>query len=161
MKNLNDLPNHSRVWVYQANRQLNSEEKSLIESKSNLFLKSWAAHGADLDAAIEIYYDQFVVLSVDENVASATGCSIDKSVHFFQQLGTELNIDFFNRLLVAYKQEDEIKLQPLSKFGDLLSEGEINDNTTVFNNLVVSLGDFRSNWEVSIKDSWHKQLLPA
>ena len=161
MKNLNDLPSHSKVWVYQANRKLNSEEKSLIESKSNLFLESWAAHGADLDAAIEIYYDQFVVLSVDENVASATGCYIDKSVHFFQQLGTELNIDFFNRLLVAYKQEDEIKLQPLSKFMDLLSEGEINENTKVFNNLVVSLGDFRSNWEVSLKDSWHKQLLPA
>ena len=72
-----------------------------------------------------------------------------------------MNIDFFNRLLVAYKQEDEIKLQPLSKFMDLLSEGEINENTKVFNNLVVSLGDFRSNWEVSLKDSWHKQLLPA
>jgi hypothetical protein len=43
-----------------------------------------------------------VVLSVDENVASATGCSIDKSVHFFQQLGTELNIDYEVKLSASF-----------------------------------------------------------
>jgi len=161
MKNLNDLPDHSRVWIYQANQKLSKEQIAHINSSALAFLDSWAAHGADLDAALEVVYDQFVVLSVDENVASATGCSIDKSVHFFQKLGNELNVDFFNRLLVAFKAEDSIKLLPMSEFEDLLKADKLTEKTLVFNNLVTTLGEYRTNWEVEVKDSWHRQLMPV
>lgn len=161
MKKLSDLPDHSRVWIYQANQKLSSDQVAHIKAASLVFLESWAAHGADLDAALEVIYDQFVVLSVDENIASATGCSIDKSVHFFQKLGDELGIDFFNRLLVAYKDDSSINLVPMGDFEDLLKAEKLTENTMVFNNLVSTLGEFRSSWQVEVKNSWHNQLLPA
>jgi hypothetical protein len=48
---------------------------------------------------------------VNEDIESASGCSIDSSVRFVKSLGAELNIDFFNRLnvLVIENQEPVIR----------------------------------------------------
>ncbi|MBD80856.1 MAG: ABC transporter ATPase [Crocinitomicaceae bacterium] len=161
MKKFKDLPGHSRVWIYQSNRVLSNDEISTIESRGRSFIENWSAHGADLNGALEVIYKQFIVLALDEQVASATGCSIDKSVHFFQQLGNDFNVDLFNRLLIAYRVDDSIELLPMSDFQDQLANGKFTENTQVFNNLVTTLDEFRNQWEVAVKDSWHKQLLPT
>ena len=58
----NNLPDSSRVWVYQSNRAfLNTELVDLKEELSKFNL-SWEAHGKKLKSAIEVYYNQFVVV---------------------------------------------------------------------------------------------------
>ena len=45
-----DLPDHSRVWVYQANREFSKEDCSEIKQLSENFLTGWNAHGSKLNA---------------------------------------------------------------------------------------------------------------
>lgn len=156
---LAQLEDHCKIWIYQADKELNNDELKVVEEKSELFLSNWSSHGSDLKAAIEVFYNRFIVIAVDEKVAQATGCSIDKSVHFIKELGYNTNIDFFNRLIITYKVGDSIKSLPMAEFGQKLSDKQLSEETIVFNNLVETLGDFRKNWETSVRNSWHKQLL--
>ena len=82
----NTLPEHSRVWIYQANRSFSEEELTEIKQKLDTFITNWTAHGADLNAGYDIRYKRFIILAVDQTSQSATGCSIDASVRFIQQL---------------------------------------------------------------------------
>jgi hypothetical protein len=42
----------------------------------------WAAHGTSLVSSYQLKYNRFIILAVDQDVQSATGCSIDASVEF-------------------------------------------------------------------------------
>jgi len=66
----------SRIWIYQSSKKLNEEEKEFITEKTELFLIEWTAHGHDLEAAMQIQYDQFLIIGVNESVNEASGCSI-------------------------------------------------------------------------------------
>src|SRR3954470_21026295 len=98
-----ELPAHSRIWIYQTNRQLTDEETNSISEKTKKFLESWTAHDNALKAGFEIRYNRFLILMIDEKVAGASGCSIDKSVHFIQSLEKDYQVDFFDRMSFAFK----------------------------------------------------------
>jgi hypothetical protein len=155
-----DLPGHSRVWVYQSNREFTAEEVEEIKAKGDVFIFQWAAHGKDLKAAFEIFYNRFIVLFVDEQQAMASGCSIDSSVHFVQQIEVHYKVDLMDRMIITYKKDDQIAETRLPNFDELFKDGTINEDTVVFNNLVDTQEKFVSEWEVPVKNSWHKQLIP-
>ena len=153
-----ELPDHAKVWVYQADRTLSKGEVLQISSKIDDFISTWASHGTDLRASIELFHDRFLVVMVDEEQAMASGCSIDKSVALVKELENDYSINFLNRLLVAWRQDDEIESCPLDQFERKLQAGEIKADTIVFNNLVSTKAEFETKWEVPVKDSWHYQL---
>jgi hypothetical protein len=43
-----NLPEESKIWVYQSNRKFSDTEFSEIESALQAFLENWAAHGTSL-----------------------------------------------------------------------------------------------------------------
>lgn len=157
--NYKDLADDSRVWIYQSSRELTAEEVREIKSHGNDFINSWAAHGTELKAAIEIFYNRFIVLFADETQVKASGCSIDSSVHFMQKIQDAYQLDLFDRLNIAFKVSNKIDALRMNDFQEALEKGRLTENTTVFNNLVESKVDFENNWEVPLKDSWHKQLM--
>ena len=53
-----NLPDNSRVWVYQANRELTQEEIEYISAKALLFIDNWTRHGDDLKGSFTIKYNQ-------------------------------------------------------------------------------------------------------
>jgi hypothetical protein len=57
--------------------------KTSINCFSN-FCIQWTAHGANLKAYGEVRHHRFIVMIVDETAAGASGCSIDKSIHFIR-----------------------------------------------------------------------------
>jgi hypothetical protein len=95
---------------------------------------------------------------VDESQAGASGCSIDKSVRFMKELEVQYNINLFDRFNLAYKQDNIIRSVPRNQFEELIKAGTITQNTIVFNNLVQTLAELETKWEVPLKDSWHIQL---
>jgi hypothetical protein len=92
-----ELPDSSRVWLYLANRKLVDSEEQVLNEKLGPFLKNWAAHGKSLQCNATTIFSQYLIFVVDENIESASGCSIDSSVHFVKAIGSELRIDFFTR----------------------------------------------------------------
>lgn len=155
----NQLPDHARVWVYQSNRFLTEEELQTASEALSAFCASWNAHGAMLKAAFDIRYGLFLILGVDEQVNAVSGCSIDKSVGLIKALGERFGCDFFDRKLVSYRNaQNEIALQDINQFWALRKAGLVDSDTVVFNNLVQSMSEFRSGWEVPFAKSWHAEL---
>lgn len=157
--NFNTLPEESRVWVYQASRTFTDIEISEIESKLNTFLEQWTAHGSDLKAGYSIVYKRFIVIALDQNLNRASGCSIDASVHFIQQLEQDYKVDLMDKMNVSYKQGDFIAYKSLLDFKKMAKERAVSKNTIVFNNLVNTIAEFKEHWEVPASESWHSRFV--
>jgi len=149
---------NSRVWVYQSDRKLTDGEVIQLQILLDNFTAGWTAHNNQLKAKGEIRYNRFLILTVDENQAGASGCSIDKSVHFMKQVEQQFNINLFDRFNLAYREGNEVLSVPRHNFEELLKQGRITTNTIVFNNMVQNLNELQNKWEVPFKDSWHIQL---
>ncbi len=155
-----DLPDSSKVWIYQANREMTEKEVVLINQKGNDFVLSWESHGSKLKANFTVLYNLFLVFAVDENQHEASGCSIDKSVHFVKEAQGLTGINFFDRTIVAYfSPENSINLVPLSGISLKVKNNEININTLIFNNLIDNLSKIRSEWIISAGNSWLSRFL--
>ena len=154
-----NLPNNSRVWIYQSNREFTEKELEFISTKAEEFINSWTRHGDDLKGSYTIKYNQFLVLAVDESFNNVSGCSIDASVHFIQALERELQLNLMDKMNVTFKNGNQINLVRLSDFQKFAKEHKITLETIVFNNMVATKEDFENSWEVPAKDSWHKRFL--
>ena len=152
------MPDTSRIWIYQSNREFSSEEENVIKRNTKKFIDNWTRHGDDLKGSFTMVYNRFVVIAVDENFANVSGCSIDASVRFIQQIQSELNIDLVNKLHIAFKTNDDVNSVSLNDFRLFIASDKITQDTIVFNNLVNTKADFESKWEVPAKESWHQRL---
>ncbi len=155
----NDLPSHSRIWVYQANRKLSDQEIEAITPKIEVFLTNWTAHGANLEAGFEVKYNRFIIFGLNESNASASGCSIDASVHFIQSIEKEIGIDLLDKMNVTYYNGPHIAHKSLADFKKMAKNKSVSKETIVFNNLVNTKEEFDHYWEVPAKDSWHARFL--
>ncbi len=153
------INDYSRVWIYQSSRNLNVEEVRIISEALRAFTERWLVHGSPMQASFDIRFNQFVILAADEDVNAASGCSIDDSVRMFKKLGSELNVDFFDRTLVAFRKSDEVFLIPTSDLRSKLMEGVWNEESIVFNNLVASKGELDKSWQVPAGTTWLKRFL--
>jgi hypothetical protein len=105
-----ELPDSSRIWLHLANRKLVASEEQFLKEGLTVFLDNWSAHGKRLQCNATLLFSQYLIFSVDENIESASGCSIDSSVHFAKRMGSELGIDFFTRLEVLVIEGNETRL---------------------------------------------------
>ncbi len=155
----NTLPEEARVWIYQANRSFTDDEILEIQSKLDIFIANWTAHGSDLQSGYEIKYKRFITIALNQDLNKATGCSIDASVHFIQQLEKDYNVDLMDKMNVSYKQGEFIAYKTLLDFKKMAKEKAVSKNTIVFNNLVVNIAEYNENWEVPASESWHSRFL--
>lgn len=153
------LPQNARIWVYQSGREFTQEEIEFISAKALLFIDNWTRHGDDLKGSFTIKYNQFLVLAVDENFNNVSGCSIDASVRFVQELEKELELDLMNKMNVSFKDGDNINIVKLPEFQNFAKEQKITAETVVFNNMVNTKEDFETKWEVPAHQSWHARFL--
>ncbi len=153
-----EISENSRIWIYQADRPFNNGEQSRIEGILSSFTGGWDAHGHKLAAKHEMRYNRFIILMVDESVAGASGCSIDKSSNVIRQIEQEFGVNLFDRFNMAYRKGDDVISCSKSEFEKLLRQGEINEDTIVFNNTVQTKKELDSSWEVPFKLSWHSRF---
>jgi hypothetical protein len=157
------LPPHSRVWIYQASRAFTPEEETLIRERGAAFICDWAAHGTKLIAELQVVLHRFIIVAVDEHIAQASGCSIDKLFRFVQQLQQELQLSLMDRLQVAYWHEptQQIRSCSLAQLEQLLTNGEIHRFTLVFDNTIQHLGELTTHWVKPLEQTWLKGQIPA
>lgn len=152
------LPDTARIWIYQASRAFSPEEADEIRLRLSAFLTEWTAHGSSLRAGFELPYNRFIVIGLDQNSQAASGCSIDASVHFIQELERQFDIVLLDRMNVTYKQGDYIAYKPLDQFRKMAKDRAVSPKTVVFNNLVNNKYEYRQDWEVPASESWHKRF---
>ena len=150
-----ELPEESRIWIYQSNRVFTVEELDFIKVNANDFLNNWTAHGAELQVAIDIPYDRFLVIALNESLQSASGCSIDSSVRFIQNLEKKLGVILLDKMNVTYRIRNKIEYISLKDFRKMAKKKLLNSDVIVFNNLVINKKEYNSLWEVPAISSWH------
>lgn len=155
----NTLPDTSRIWIYQASRSLTDIEMQEISEGLDEFIKEWTAHGSQLQAGYEIKYNRFIIIALDQSQTAASGCSIDASVHFIQNLEKKYDIQLLDKMNVSYKQGDYIVYKPLTDFKKMAKEKAVSKATIVFNNLVINKHEYLHNWEVPAQESWHGRFM--
>ncbi|RKR07162.1 hypothetical protein CLV91_3147 [Maribacter vaceletii] len=154
-----ELPNSSRVWIYQCSRSFSEQELEAINKDFKTFITDWTAHGSDLKAGFEIKYNRFIVLALDQSLNAATGCSIDASVHFIMQLEKKYDVLLLDKMNVSYKQGEYVAYKPLIDFKKMAKNKAVSLKTIVFNNLVANKGEYLEHWEVPASESWHSRFM--
>jgi hypothetical protein len=154
-----NLPSHSRVWIYQSNRKFTTQEVEFITEKAILFTNQWTKHGSDLQGSFVIKYNQFLILAVDEGFNNVSGCSIDSSVRFVKKLEKFLGVDMMNKMNISFKDDDHINIVTMSDFKEFIKSNKITSETIVFNNMISTKEELETQWEVSLNNSWHKRFL--
>jgi len=156
MKEMNELPDNARVWIYQASRFLTPSEMEEVEVEVSSFLSEWTSHGAAMDAAFEISLNRILIIASDDSKAS--GCGIDKSVKCVQALGNRLGVDFFQRTVVLYWSNEQLCESPLHEFWGLRKALVVHDETKVYDTTVRTLGEYRSSFQKTFSRSWHAEM---
>lgn len=158
MNGINHLPDHSRIWIYQSSAPLSADHQETIRTSLKSFTDQWQAHGKTLTAASDILHNHFAVIAIDEQAQEATGCSIDKSMHLVLGLESTLGIELTNRKRIAYRSDGVITTSPMHEFWALRKAGRITGQTPVFDNLIKTLGELKTKWEIPFEESWHQTM---
>lgn len=153
-----NLPLESRIWIYQSNRKFSDEEMTEIESAVKDFVENWAAHGTSLEASYLIKYNRFIIFAVNQEVQAASGCSIDSSVQFIQELEQKYHVDLLDKMNVTFKNGEFIAHKSLIDFKKMAKDKAVTGATIVFNNLVNTIEEFNEAWEVPAEESWHSRF---
>lgn len=152
ISNIND---QDKIWIYQADRILTKSEVDAIQSQADAFAIQWTAHNQKLNAKAFVVFNLFLIFSVNEDLHQASGCSIDKSVAFIKQMNEHYAIDFLNRNKVAVLINESVEIFNLNELADKLTDHE----TLVFNNLITTGREIKSNWILPANNSWHQRFL--
>lgn len=153
-----EMPGHSRIWIYQADRQLDDEESKQLISAVTSFLQQWQAHGKDLKSSVMLRHNRLLIIAVDEAFNQASGCSIDAKVHFLQDLQQKMHLNLFDRDHLLMWQDKTIQCIRIPALKNAVQTGQLSADTLVFNNMIKGKNELENNWLVPAKQTWLKRF---
>jgi hypothetical protein len=159
MTDYNILAPGSRVWIFQADRELSADENKAMSNELLQFVESWLSHGSLLKAHYKLLHNRFIVFFADEQGDNMCGRAIDASVRFVKELEKEYSISLIDRSRVAYIKDNKVQACTLDELGQRIEDGEISPDTEVFNNLVSTKEEFDKNWTLPLSKSWHRSYI--
>lgn len=154
------MPEYSRVWVYQADQKLSETDVKIIRKRMRNFCEGWNTHGNLMSTSFELMEDQILILAVDESNLGASGCSIDSSVRTLRELENELNINLTDRGKISLKRPTgEMKVIPALGVKSKVFSGEIDLETEVINPMIRIKADLQNLWQ-PVRNSWLNKYFP-
>lgn len=147
-----DFPDASRVWIFTGDHHPDAETAEQIKKACKEFLSSWTAHQKELHAAAELLDGGLLLIAVNEQVAGASGCSLDKLHNFIRALSSSLSINFFDRHRVLVKRGSElfnVSFRELSQW----TSSELN-GLEVYDPLISNCAELRLRFPVLLTDTW-------
>ncbi len=159
---LESMPGAAKIWCYTLSRELTEQEFKAIDLILVDFLDQWASHGKGLAASRQwIGTGQGLVIAVNEEIATASGCSIDACVHILKELGQQYSLDFFNRMKVLINDENAFHVTDIQGLKQGFADGKYHENTQVWNQLAPTLGIYRNNPFLPLQQSWAMRFISS
>ena len=155
----NQLPETSKIWIYQSDRKFYTDEVPEIITKIETFLNQWTSNGNILEASYLFKYNRFIILAMSHSDEVLSIEAIDNSVAFILDLQAAYNVELLDKLNVCFKQGEFVQYKDVKTFRKLLKIRSISAKTIVFNNLINTKEELEDNWEIPIADSWHSRFL--
>ncbi|MBX2951632.1 MAG: hypothetical protein KF870_03940 [Leadbetterella sp.] len=137
------LPENARVWVYQADRHLSEAEQARVLDFLSPAVESWVTHGMPMRGSVQVLFNRLVLIAADIDFQHPSGCSIDSSTRWLQELGAAMNISFFDRS-IGYFEDGEWKFFSVFDARKQVSGGIIRPDTRVINPRVETVGDLEN-----------------
>jgi len=153
------LNKSSKVWVFQSSSEIPESLLKNLTIDSKDFLEGLNSHGNSLNSSFKLIYNHFLIIAVENIKNEISGCSIDTIIRFVKNLELRYNLSFFDRLIVKYKENNNIKSTSLHEFKSICKTQKISNKITVFNNLVKNIDELENIWETNIQNSWLKRFL--
>lgn len=163
--NSSTLPEHfsleSRVWMYQSNRKLSSEETTQIRAKLEDYTTEWKAHGKSVKGFATVILNRFILIMADESQVQVSGCSIDGTVRLLKAFESEIGIRLFDRHVLCFCSDNVENIQHLetTEIETALQTKKITPETLYFNTTVQSKQEFEEKWIIPVKESWLSRFI--
>ncbi|WP_426058432.1 hypothetical protein [Hymenobacter sp. B1770] len=148
------LPPETRVWIYQASRQLSAQEIVAVLPSLARFAEEWTSHGRSLHASAQFLHQQFLIIGLDEGIAGASGCSIDASVRFVAQLEQHLGVELLDKSRLAFLQEGTVTLLKRSELKAAVAAGTVGPETFYFDNTLATKAQLDTHWPRPAAETW-------
>ncbi|HEX6037301.1 hypothetical protein, partial [Longimicrobium sp.] len=157
------LPDDARLWVFAAARPLDDTQQADLLAHVDDFIARWAAHGSPVVGGRELRHGRFLLVGADERATGVSGCSIDTLFRSLGELEAQTGVPLRDSSLVFWRGADgQIQAEPRASFRQRVSAGEVDADTTVFDNTVGTVGDVRGGrWELPMRASWHARAFGA
>jgi hypothetical protein len=153
-----ELPDHGRLWVFPASRDLTDEEAASALGEVDAFLEAWKAHGVPLRAGRDLAERHFLLVGVDVDAEAPSGCSIDALVNRLRALGTDLGVQLIDHASVWYREEGRVRAVARAEFRRLVAEGGIAADVRVFDTTLTTVGQLRAGaLERPATETWHRK----
>jgi hypothetical protein len=152
-----DLPDHGRLWVFPATRDLVEEETRALLDAVDGFLETWSAHGAPLRSARKLVERRFLLVGVDVDAEAPSGCSIDALVNRLRVWGAERGVAVIDHAPVWFRTpEGDVHIASRKEFRELGEQGAVGPGTLVFDTSLTSVGQERAGGlERPAARTWH------
>jgi hypothetical protein len=152
-----ELPDHGRLWVFPASRDLADPEADALLGAVDDFLASWSAHGAPLRSARKLVERRFLLVGVDVDAESPSGCSIDALVNRLRALGGDLDVSLIDHAPVSFRADSgRVRSVSRKEFRALVGDGAVGPDVYVFDTSLTEVGQEREGGlERPAAQTWH------
>lgn len=150
------LPDHGRLWIFPASRDLDDAESARLLAAVDDFLAQWAAHGMPLRSARELRDRRFLLVGVDVDAEAPSGCSIDALVNRLRALGGAMDVALIDHASVWYKDGEIVHAVSRGDFRKLVDDGAVTPETSVFDTSLTRVEQARAGaLERPASETWH------
>ena len=154
---LPEISSDAKVWLYGFHEPLSSKDLDTVQKAYESFLTSWKSHGATLKGGFELLNDRFALLALEAD-QSASGCAIDASVGVLKALKQDHGLDALGSARVFFEVDGSLRCCERIAFSKMCKEGQVSEDTVVYNLLHQTLGDVRQKGiKTTFAQSWHSK----
>lgn len=152
-----ELPDHGRLWVFPASRDLADDEAEAFLAAVDEFLATWSAHGAPLRSGRKLMLRRFLLVGVDVDAEAPSGCSIDALVNRLRGLGMELGVTLVDHAPVWFRAAaGDLRTVSRKEFRALAEAGSVGPDVIVFDPSMTKVEQERAGGlERPAAEAWH------
>ena len=151
-----EFPDSTPIWIYAFDQALSQSERDVVIGQLDTFLATWNSHGEPVHGAYYILENRILIIA-GYSTEDISGCSIDSKVQVFKNLYEQYGLNSLGYDRVFYRDAaNEITTVSRREFKDLVTSGEIETDTAMFDLTISSVGELRKNCLiVPYSESWH------
>jgi hypothetical protein len=156
----NQLSENARIWIYQSENELNTENQIIAGDFITNFINSWTSHGTEVKGSFQVLYNRFIIIASEVDNGGVSGCSIDKSVHAIQELSNHLGVNLIDRKICFWKGDKIVSIST-ADIKKSVETGVLKPETIFFDHTVASIKDFNTRWQTPVSNSWLKRYFQS
>lgn len=142
-----------KIWIFIIEQDLSEEMLSQLLNDCRHFVSQWKSHEMPTRASVELYKNRLLIFRNDELFNPIGGCATDNLFRFIQDIEKKYQTNLLNRNLVVFEKENKLMAEKLSNIPALIENGEITENTIVYNTAIVNSDDW-NEFQKPAKESW-------